>query len=53
MSHENVDLVRRLYDAHGGPELRAVGEVVLDPEIEWHPSEGFGVLRGSESVLKL
>jgi ketosteroid isomerase-like protein len=52
MSQENVDLVRRLYEAHGGPELDAVTEVVCDPDIEWRASEGFGVLNGRIAVLR-
>jgi ketosteroid isomerase-like protein len=51
MSQENVDVVRRLYEAHGGPKFDAVTEEVYDPEIEWHASEGFGVLHGRPAVL--
>ena len=45
MSQENVDLVRRLYEAQGRPELGAVMEAVCDPDIEWRASEGFGVIK--------
>jgi ketosteroid isomerase-like protein len=51
VSQENVDIVRRLYDALGGPELDKVTDEIWDPEIEWHASELFGVLHGREAVL--
>jgi ketosteroid isomerase-like protein len=47
-----VELVRRLYEAHGGQELDTVTEVVWDPDIEWQASEGFGVLHGRTAVLR-
>jgi ketosteroid isomerase-like protein len=52
MSQANVEMVRRLYEAHGGPELDAVTEAVCDPDIEWRASEGFGVLNGPTAVLR-
>ncbi len=52
MSQENVDLVRRLYSAIGGPELDEVAEEIWDAEIQWHASELFGVLHGREAVLR-
>jgi ketosteroid isomerase-like protein len=52
MSQENVDVVRRLYEAIGGPELDKVTAEIWDPEIEWHASELFGVLHGREAVLR-
>jgi ketosteroid isomerase-like protein len=52
VSRENVDVVQRLYDALGGPELDKVTEEIWDPEIEWHASELFGVLHGREAVLR-
>jgi len=52
VSQANVDVVRRLYDALGGPELDKVTEEIWDPEIEWHASELFGVLHGREAVLR-
>jgi ketosteroid isomerase-like protein len=53
MSQENVEVVRRLYEAQGGSELDAVTEAVCDPDIEWQASEGFGVLHGREAVLRI
>ena len=35
MSQENVDLVRRVYEAHGRGDFTAVF-AAYDPEIEWH-----------------
>ena len=52
MSQENVELVRRLYEAQGGPELDAVTEAVCDPDIEWQASEGIGMLNGRTAVLR-
>jgi ketosteroid isomerase-like protein len=52
MSQENLDLVRRLYEAHGGPELDAVTDAVCDPDIEWRAFAGFGVLNGRTAVLR-
>lgn len=51
MSRENVEVVRRLYDAHGTAGFAEVIRSVCEPEIEWHASEGFGVLRGQDAVL--
>jgi ketosteroid isomerase-like protein len=52
MSQESVELVRRLYEAQGGPELDAVTEAVCDPDIEWRASEGFGVINGRTALLR-
>ena len=35
MSQENVELVRRVYEAHGRSDSTAVF-AAYDPEIEWH-----------------
>jgi ketosteroid isomerase-like protein len=51
MSQTNVEVVRRLYEAYGGSGFDAVTEKIYDPEIEWHASEGFGVLHGRAAVL--
>ena len=52
MSQANLELVRRLYDAHGGSELDAVTEAVCDPDIEWRASEGFGLINGRAAALR-
>lgn len=52
MSQANVELVRRLYEAQGGPELDVVTEAVCDPDIEWRASEGFGVINGRTAILR-
>lgn len=55
MSQENVDLVRRLYDAFNRKDVPAVMEL-LHPEIEFHEPEGLswgGVYRGHEELQRL
>ena len=46
-----MDVVRRLYEALGGPELDKV-TADWDPEIEWHASELFGVALAATAVLR-
>ena len=51
MSEENVELVRRLYEAYFDAQLGTVAETILDAEIEWHASDAFGVVHGREAVV--
>lgn len=51
MSRENVEVVQRTYVAYGSPRLSGVAEADWRPDIEWHASEAFGVLRGRPAVL--
>ena len=51
MSQENMELVRRLYDAYFLGQLGTVAETILDAEIEWHASDAFGVVHGREAVV--
>jgi ketosteroid isomerase-like protein len=50
MSQENVELVRRLFEAY--PELDALTEVTWDPNIEWQGPSVVGTLRGRATVLR-
>jgi ketosteroid isomerase-like protein len=48
MSQENVEAVRRAFDAFDRGDIEAVLEE-LDPEVEWHPL--FQVLLGGEAAV--
>jgi hypothetical protein len=52
MSQENVEVVRRAYEAMRGRDLSTVTEL-WDPEIEWISDRrvGEGPIRGRESVI--
>ena len=53
MSQENVDLIRRGYEAFARGDIEAVVELV-DPDVEWHPAIapilGVDTIRGREGM---
>jgi ketosteroid isomerase-like protein len=55
MSQENVEIVRRGYDAWNSGDLDAFLQD-LDPNVEWHLPEGglnVGIRRGREAIRQL
>jgi ketosteroid isomerase-like protein len=53
MSHENVEVVRQLYQAMDARNLEAVAELA-DPDVEWIPDSrvGQGPIRGRENIIR-
>ena len=53
MSEENVEIVRRLYEAMNAGELEATSELI-HPDAEWIPDSrvGEGPVRGRENVIR-